>query len=99
MHEPRRGQRDKLQSVLVVDAALRRIAGRLVALSLDTSKLCTEAADDSAAWVIGTLQALAEDKPVAARPETGSGVEALERLARQVELLAFTLAKGDRAGM
>jgi uncharacterized membrane protein YccC len=93
MHEPRRGQRNKLQAVLVADAALRRIAGRLVALSLDTRKLCTGLTQATADWVIETLAALAEDKPTAARPDPGSGVEALERLARQVELLAFTLAK------
>jgi uncharacterized membrane protein YccC len=92
LHEPRRGQRDKLQAVLVADAALRRIAGRLVALSMDASKLRAPGTQETSDWVIQTLQSLAEDKPAGARPDTGSGVEALERLARQVELLAFTLA-------
>ena len=35
LHEPRRRQRDNLQAAMVVDAALRRMAGRLSALQLD----------------------------------------------------------------
>ncbi len=35
LHEPRRSQRGSLQSAMVVDAALRRMAGRLSALQLD----------------------------------------------------------------
>jgi uncharacterized membrane protein YccC len=93
MHEPRRGQRDRLQAVLVADAALRRIAGRLVALSVDPQSACARQAAAARAWVIETLQALAEGRPTSPRPEVSSGVEGLERLARQVELLDFALRK------
>jgi uncharacterized membrane protein YccC len=92
MHEPRRGQRDRLQAVLVADAALRRIAGRLVALSLDPPAPAPSA-EPICAWIIATLQALASEQVPAPRPTASSGAEALERLARQVELLGFTLAK------
>jgi uncharacterized membrane protein YccC len=37
MQEPRRSHRDRLQAVLVADATLRRVAGRLIAISLDAS--------------------------------------------------------------
>jgi len=92
MHEPRRGQRDRLQAVLVADAALRRIAGRLAALSVDPAGACA-AAPATRDWVIETLQALAEGRPTRDRPELACGVEGVERLARQVELLAFSLRK------
>jgi uncharacterized membrane protein YccC len=100
MHEPRRGQRDRLQAVLVADAALRRIAGRLVALSIDPQSACAKSAEATRVWVIETLQALADGRATRARPEVSSGVEGLERLARQVELLDFSLRKeaGVRVG-
>jgi uncharacterized membrane protein YccC len=91
MHEPRRGQRDRLQAVLVADAALRRIAGRLVALSIDPQSACAKSAEATRVWVIETLQALADGRATRARPEVSSGVEGLERLARLVELLDFAL--------
>jgi uncharacterized membrane protein YccC len=97
MHEPRRGQRDRLQAVLVADAALRRIAGRLVALSIDPLSACAPSAAATRLWIMQSLQALAEGNPTEPRPETPSGIEGLERLARQVELLDFTLRKQDAA--
>jgi uncharacterized membrane protein YccC len=95
MHEPRRGQRDRLQAILVADAALRRIAGRLVALSIDPQTACAASAAATRQWIMATLQALAEGNPTEPRPETPSGIEGLERLARQVELLAFSLRKAE----
>jgi len=93
MHEPRRGQRDRLQSTLVADAALRRIAGRLVTLSIDPQSACAPAAAPTRQWIMQTLQALAEGNPTDPRPETPSAIEGLERLARQVELLDFSLRR------
>ncbi len=99
MHEPRRGQRDRLQAVLVADAALRRIAGRLAALSVEASVGPNIAADAPSEpvrlWVPDALSRVADGATPPARPETTVGSEALERLARQVELLATTLARGD----
>jgi len=94
MHEPRRGQRDRLQSVLVADAAMRRIAGRLVALSLNPAETPPNAAA-LADWTITTLEALTTGRAPPKRPDTGAP-EGLERLARQVELLSFTLSRDDR---
>jgi uncharacterized membrane protein YccC len=93
MHEPRRGQRDRLQAVLVADGALRRIAGRLVALSLDPADYSGEAARETCAWVVDALSALAASDAPAPRPAAASGIDGLERVARQVELLGFALQK------
>jgi uncharacterized membrane protein YccC len=97
MHEPRRGQRDRLQAVLVADAALRRIAGRLVTISIDPIDTTAAPVRATGLWVIDTLESLAAERPVQPRPLTASGVERIERVARQVELLAFTLKKGGAA--
>ncbi len=94
MHEPQRGQRDRLQAVLVADATLRRIAGRLAAISLDA-----QAADaQQAAWVVETLHALEQGVAASERPMT-SGAEQLDRLTRQVELLGKTLTRGGADGV
>jgi uncharacterized membrane protein YccC len=92
MHEPRRGQRNRLQAVLVADAALRRIAGRLVALSIDRAAACA-ASTETRRWIIEALDALAAGREPPAAPEESSGVEGVDRLSRQVELLAFSLRK------
>jgi hypothetical protein len=89
MQEPRRGQRDRLQAVLVADATLRRIAGRLVAISLAGAcrgPVCL--------WIITALRALSEGLPVPPRPQV-SGGEMPDRLARQVVVLPEILARID----
>ncbi len=93
MHEPRRGQRDRLQAVLVADTALRRIAGRLTALSLEPAR--ARSADNEAlrCWVPEALAACAGQGTRPAAPAIGSGSDSLDRLARQVELLETTLGK------
>jgi len=89
MQEPRRGQRDRLQAVLVADATLRRIAGRLVAISLSggcSGPVCL--------WVVAALNALAEGRAVPPRPG-GSGGEMPDRLARQVSVLPEIILRVD----
>jgi uncharacterized membrane protein YccC len=89
MQEPRRGQRDRLQAVLVADATLRRIAGRLVAISLSggcSGPVCL--------WVVAALKALAEGRAVPPRPG-GSGGEMPDRLARQVSVLPEIILRVD----
>jgi uncharacterized membrane protein YccC len=87
MQEPRRRQRDMLQNILVADAALRRIAGRLVALSLTGA---TRSA--AATWTIDALAAMAAHRPPPSRPATNSS-DMLDRLARQVAALPDVLAR------
>ncbi len=98
LHEPRRGQRDQLQAALVADAALRRIAGRLVAISLDPPNVSDEPARATCLWLIGALEKLAADETPEPRPRISSGIERVERVARQVELLEFTLHKAKAGG-
>ena len=86
MHEPRRGRRDTLQAVLVADAALRRIAARLAAISLGQPPVGTEPG-----WVVDALDGLSRGAARPARPAEVGQDERLDRLSRQVELLGLTL--------
>ncbi len=97
MHEPRRTHRERLAAVLVADAALRRIAGRLAAIALlEPQARQQEKGQLTRAWVCEALAALAEGKSPPPRPEEPTGVEMLDRLARQVELLTGVLEKARR---
>ncbi len=89
MHEPRRGQRDRLQATLVADATLRRIAGRLATISLNPSDAGNELIRE---WVPAALRATAEGAALPERPVMASGDLSLDRLARMVELLGVTLS-------
>jgi uncharacterized membrane protein YccC len=89
MQEPRRGQRNRLQAVLVADATLRRIAGRLVAISLAGS--CS---GPVCLWVVAALRALSEGLSIPPRP-LASGGEMPDSLARQVAVLPEILARID----
>jgi hypothetical protein len=51
------------------------------------------AAQATCLWLIETLENIAAEKPSQPRPQTSSGIERLERVARQVELLEFALLK------
>jgi uncharacterized membrane protein YccC len=90
------GGRDRLEAVLVVDAALRRVAGRLSAMQLDPgmpSVLGPEALRTWRNWIGGAMRALADGETVLPpRPATAE-VDALRRLARQVELMGGAMAR------
>ncbi len=88
MHEPRRGQRDRLQATLAADGALRRLAGRLSAVSIGPK---LEDGDPLRAWVPAALLAAAEAAPLPPRPAASGGSESLEILAQQTELLSAAL--------
>ncbi len=87
MQEPGRAAREYLQTVLVADATLRRIAGRLVAISLAGS-----AGGAASRWVVTALRALAEGRTMPPRPAS-EGDAMLDRLARQVDLLPEILGR------
>jgi uncharacterized membrane protein YccC len=93
MHEPRRGQRARLAAVLVADAALRRIAGRLAALALTPPDKIRGRGVQTQAWACEALAAMAAGNPPPPRPDEDTGVDMMDRLARQIELLAGTLDK------
>ncbi len=89
------GGGDRLEAAMVVDAALRRLAGRLVALQHDPrgwEALPQGEREAWAAWVVGAVRAVASGEAVAARPE--GGTEGLWRMGRQVELMEGALRRG-----
>ena len=94
IHEPRRGQSRRLQAMLVADATLRRIAGRLAAISLDRSRRIDA---DAAASIVIALEAMAGGRPAPLGPQPMVYDESIKRLVRQVELLGFTLAKQEQS--
>ncbi len=93
-HEPRRAARDFLQTALVADAALRRIAGRLTAMALDPGP---PANPTLRIWIPQALTALAQPAPMPPRPMEATIEPELERLARQVELLGLALQPAPAA--
>ena len=92
----RGGGRDQLEAVLVIDAALRRCAGRLSAMQLDPglrTALPREGLHAWRDWIGGGMRLLAEGQAaLPPRPETAS-VDALRRLARQMELMAGAMVR------
>ena len=88
LQEPRRRHRDRVEAAMVVDAALRRLSGRLVALQHDTRARTDDA---WAGWVSDALAAVAARGTVPPRPDGGS--ESLLRIARQVELIGGALRR------
>lgn len=94
--EPGPTGRSRLEAALVIDAALRRCAGRLSAMQLDAGLRATLSADELAAWrdwINGAMQTLARGETVVPpRPATAE-VDSLVRIARQIELMAGAMAR------
>jgi len=99
LQEPRRSAREGLETAMVVDAALRRLAGRLSSIQHDPASAPDKAA--LAAWrgwlrlafrslVDGT--ALPPGQPT---PEPGSSTA---RIVRQIELIDGALRRGGQGG-
>ncbi len=88
LQEPRRRHRDRVEAAMVVDAALRRLSGRLIALQHEA-----QAGDRNGwgRWVGDALDAVAARQPGPPRPEGGS--ESLQRIARQIELVDGALRR------
>jgi uncharacterized membrane protein YccC len=93
MQEPKRGQREALNTVLVADATLRRIAGRLIAISLAGPGRGGALGN----WVVAALGAISKRGALPARP-VGAGHDMLERLARQVAVLPEILVRLEETG-
>ena len=92
----RGGNRDLLEAVLVIDAALRRYAGRLSAMQLDPGLRDAMPPGAFGAWrdwIVGAMRALAEGQTaLPPRPEVGDA-DAVRRLARQTELIAGAMGR------
>jgi len=97
--EPRRDASERMESALAIDAALRRMAGRLTALHLAgraRERQTVSKWHAWSAWIEDSLSRAAEAKPPAPHPdlpERDPDVEGLSRLAAQVETLAAAAAR------
>jgi len=97
--EPGTGGRDRLEAAMVIDAALRRLAGRLSAMQLEPGLGHERAPDVWRAWrhwIVGSLEALATGgtAPPPRPPDApGPGAQSLARIARQIELMAGTIER------
>ncbi len=97
--EPRGPQNDRLEAAMVIDSALRRMAGRLTAMQYDSAQPGALEPSAWAAWRGWIAAAMAElgagrttltpHPPLAEGPHTA----ALGRIARQIELIAGTVAR------
>ncbi len=88
MQEPGGAARAQLNAALVADATLRRIAGRLIAISLTGPTRC----GDLGSWVVTALSAIAANRALPPKPDV-AGHDMLERLSRQVAVLPDILAR------
>ena len=98
LQEPRHISLEALEAAMVIDAALRRMAGRLSAMQLDPALIAASPAADLGRWrdwICGSLQALAEHGRIAERPPGAPGAagDSLARVARQVELMAGAMER------
>ena len=97
--EPGSAGRDRLEAALVIDAALRRCAGRLSAIQLDPGMRAALPPDALAAWrdwISGALHALAAGETALKPRPAAAGVDALARVARQIELMAGAMTRMAR---
>jgi len=107
LNEPVGRRAKRLEVAALVDAALRRIAGRLAAMQQDASlagSLPRGTWAEWRDWFDRALQDVAEGRTPPPRPalprgaEAGHGGAALARIARQVELMPEALARPAGAG-
>ena len=98
--EPGQLSGERLEAALVIDAALRRMAGRLAAMRIDPALGAALPAATWAAWrgwIVTSARGLsAGNAPPGPRPPvdaTGPAGQALVRIARQVELMSGALAR------
>ena len=94
--EPGRRNQDTLEAAMVIDAALRRFAGRLTVLPYDPTLTVDTAVGTVRAWrdwVTASMRLLANGvTELPARP-SGSDNDALGRIARQIDLMAGAMTR------
>ncbi len=96
--EPGKQNRDALEAAMVIDAALRRCAGRLATLQFDPDLTARVPADSLRTWrdwVTASLTGLAAGaNTISPRPDTAE-TDALARIARQIELMSGAIGRLD----
>lgn len=94
--EPGRGGQDRLEAAMVIDAAMRRCAGRLAALPLDPGLVANMPATALRRWrdwICGSLRELASGQTALQPRPTGPQTDALRRIARQIELMGGAMER------
>ena len=100
MLEPARLPRERLEAAMLIDAALRRMDGRLAVLQMETPKADARGALRAwRAWVADALSAVAAGGGT--RPDARPGLDGVDpdianglgRIARQIELVAGARAR------
>jgi len=93
------GADDRIEAAMTVDAALRRMAGRLSALQIDAHTQTHDRATWSAwrEWIVAAMGELEAGRavlpPRPALPRNDPHADALARIARQVELSAGVIGR------
>jgi uncharacterized membrane protein YccC len=100
LQEPRQSARRESETALVVDAALRRLAGRLLALQHDPAQAGSDPVLIEAwrQWMAASFKALQSGKPLPATELPDDNHPALGRMARQIALIAGALAGPQEVG-
>jgi uncharacterized membrane protein YccC len=96
LQEPGQNRRTrlKLEQVMIADATLRRLGGRLSVLQHDPNSrraLATDIGRQWRTWIKDAISAVRRGKPIAPKPSDDVELESLSRIARQIELLAGAL--------
>jgi hypothetical protein len=94
--EPGNKNRDQLEAAMAVDAALRRLAGRLATLGHDAGLTANTQAKTLQAWrdwIGASTRLLASGTTELAPRPAGTDNDALGRIARQIELIAGAMER------
>jgi uncharacterized membrane protein YccC len=94
--EPGKQAHDPLEAAMVIDAALRRCAGRLATLQHDPAAVAglpKETLYTWRDWIAGSLRLLASGKTDLTPRPGGPNIDALARIARQIELMSGTIGR------
>ena len=96
--EADRRVRDQLEAAMVIDAALRRCAGRLATLQHDAT-LAMLPGDDLTVWrrwITASMRQVATNETALTQRPDRPGTDALARIARQIELMSGAMRRLNR---
>lgn len=94
--EPGKRQHDSLEAAMVIDAALRRFAGRLATLLHDPAAVAGLPAETLRIWrdwIAGSLRLLGSGETELPPRPGGLETDALARIARQIELMSGVIGR------
>jgi len=92
LNEPGGAGQAQLEAVLVIDAALRRLVGRLTAMQLNPGLAQAGALRAWRDWIGASMRAMADGTAVLPPRPTLPAGDAMARIARQIDLMAGALS-------